>query len=522
VRAAAPHRAAVPGHVVLRLQQAQQAIGNHAVGRLLRAVVPGAPLTVGRTGDRYEREADRIADAALSERPLVGEPPGARGAPPPLSAAGAGRDGLPEGFRAQLQPHFAYDLRDVRVHTGPGAAAAAAGIGARAFSVGRDVVFGQGQFEPVTPEGAHLVAHELAHLQQRRPEVRRQAEGAATPVPTALPAIAVAGPEEGEREGEAGPEPASEPSGYEKIIAFFRDYLAPVGEVAVSLIPVVGDVFDAVSAVIGRSLLTWQKLDIFDRLLSLAGIIPIPLVSGGLLRGAKRILQRFLGEPRAVRWLRDAMKTVRSWIVIAWRWVRRNAARILAPVVKRFPAVLRRALQRFATWWRTKIGIFPLVWPATIPVPPAYAHIPNLADTGVAGGLRQLLARVRSGFLLTRRNRPRSGAQQRFRTRYNLQPYEEAHHVIPLFLNGPDDEPNLARLDVATHTLGTDLLQYRQWHMPLFGMSSPSVTKHPQGTRYVVATRVHPLEFAAEKLVELATQPAIELMVTGEPEAEEE
>jgi Domain of unknown function (DUF4157) len=55
------------------------------------------------------------------------------------------------------------DFGGVRVHTSPRACTAAAAVGARAFAVGSDLVFGQGQYAPNSPAGRHLLAHELGH-----------------------------------------------------------------------------------------------------------------------------------------------------------------------------------------------------------------------------------------------------------------------------------------------------------------------------------------------------------------------
>lgn len=58
------------------------------------------------------------------------------------------------------------DFSQVRVHTGAEAARSADALGARAFTVGSDIVFGRGQFEPGRESGSDLLAHELAHTVQ--------------------------------------------------------------------------------------------------------------------------------------------------------------------------------------------------------------------------------------------------------------------------------------------------------------------------------------------------------------------
>ena len=58
-------------------------------------------------------------------------------------------------------------LGDVRVHTDATAARSASALGARAYTVGTDVVFGAGQYRPGTRAGDRLLAHELVHVVQQ-------------------------------------------------------------------------------------------------------------------------------------------------------------------------------------------------------------------------------------------------------------------------------------------------------------------------------------------------------------------
>jgi hypothetical protein len=60
-----------------------------------------------------------------------------------------------------------HDFSRVRVHTDSRAAESARALGALAYTVGRDVVFGAGQFSPLSAEGRRLLAHELTHVVQQ-------------------------------------------------------------------------------------------------------------------------------------------------------------------------------------------------------------------------------------------------------------------------------------------------------------------------------------------------------------------
>jgi hypothetical protein len=110
-----------------------------------RQASPGG-LTVGGPNDAFEREADRAADSIMRN-----------------------------GNEQRNTPARGFDLSGVRVHTDPRAAESARAVNAQAYTVGSDIVFGAGQFEPKTQSGRRLIAHELAHVaQQAGPNVVRR------------------------------------------------------------------------------------------------------------------------------------------------------------------------------------------------------------------------------------------------------------------------------------------------------------------------------------------------------------
>ncbi|HEX5874954.1 MAG TPA: DUF4157 domain-containing protein, partial [Pyrinomonadaceae bacterium] len=74
---------------------------------------------------------------------------------------------LDSATRAAMEPRFNRDFGGVRVHTDSTAAQSARAVNAHAYTVGQDVVFGAGQYQPQTEEGAHLLAHELTHVVQQ-------------------------------------------------------------------------------------------------------------------------------------------------------------------------------------------------------------------------------------------------------------------------------------------------------------------------------------------------------------------
>jgi hypothetical protein len=73
-----------------------------------------------------------------------------------------------------MEPRFGQDFSQVKVHTDEQAAVSAQAVSARAYTVGRDVVFGAGQYAPGTSEGQRLLAHELTHVVQQEGILGRQ------------------------------------------------------------------------------------------------------------------------------------------------------------------------------------------------------------------------------------------------------------------------------------------------------------------------------------------------------------
>jgi hypothetical protein len=124
-----------------------------------------AKLTVGEPNDKFEREADRVADKVMRmpdadarpATPLTGHSNVLRGGGQPL----------PQSLRAFFEPRFNLDFSSVRLHTGAEAARSARNLGARAFTVGNNIVFGGGEYAPEATAGRNLVAHELTHVVQQ-------------------------------------------------------------------------------------------------------------------------------------------------------------------------------------------------------------------------------------------------------------------------------------------------------------------------------------------------------------------
>jgi hypothetical protein len=163
-------------------------------------------LRIGEINDSFEREADRVADAVMAglaampwsfSKINAGTPLQRKcdcdgsgeceeckkkktlqrraansmspSVTPPIVDEVLRSPGQPldAQARAFFEPRFGHDFSKIRVHTDSQAAKSAREVNAVAYAVGRDVVFGTGQYAPAMQEGRRLLAHELAHVVQQ-------------------------------------------------------------------------------------------------------------------------------------------------------------------------------------------------------------------------------------------------------------------------------------------------------------------------------------------------------------------
>lgn len=125
-----------------------------------------APGRVSRSS--LMRKLDRAVASGLisrKERDANGVVDGAGDA---VAAASASSGcSLPANLQRKFESSLGADLSGVRVHTGESSAAANDAVGAKAYTVGNDIHFGAGQYDPSSSAGEHLLAHEVAHTVQQ-------------------------------------------------------------------------------------------------------------------------------------------------------------------------------------------------------------------------------------------------------------------------------------------------------------------------------------------------------------------
>lgn len=170
-----------------------------------------AKMAIGKAGDAYEREADQVAEKVTGNQPgpvsisPIGAMPVQRMCPDcaeeqqgksGAAVQGAGlansKGGVSKGLENRIQKArgqgtpmaqdvkggmeqgFGSNFDQVRIHTGSEAVQMNQELGAKAFTVGNDVFFNQGQYAPGTGAGKKLLAHELTHTVQQSGGTKQQ------------------------------------------------------------------------------------------------------------------------------------------------------------------------------------------------------------------------------------------------------------------------------------------------------------------------------------------------------------
>ncbi len=143
----------------------QQKIGNRAVQRLLRHDPTLQRCScLGCQCGSGKHETDLQRTTAQSE---LGKTSGLVSGE--LERTRGGGDPLDAEIRSKLEPVMNADFQNVRIHTATYADVLARSVAAEAFTTGADIYFQNGRYQPDSPSGLHLLAHELTHtIQQSR------------------------------------------------------------------------------------------------------------------------------------------------------------------------------------------------------------------------------------------------------------------------------------------------------------------------------------------------------------------
>jgi dolichol kinase len=163
-------RMTVPESSVAGVRQGQR-------GRFMR--LPDNAPTAGRRARRQSPYIARFQAAGIFTRPgriqrrAEAQPNVASNVAAEIQGSLGSGSPLPLSVRRFMEPRFRAEFSGVKIHTGEKAAKLNRQLSAQAFTVGNNIFFGQGRFQPETHEGRELIAHELTHTVQQGAAVQR-------------------------------------------------------------------------------------------------------------------------------------------------------------------------------------------------------------------------------------------------------------------------------------------------------------------------------------------------------------
>lgn len=143
--------------------------------KIQRAAKPEEEEQVQRAEMKEEEKVQRAPQEEEKDKPMLqafapGSGGGTTVGPSMAARINSSRGGgspLPAPAQQEMSSSFGYDFSTVRIHTDSEAASLSDGLGAQAFTLGREVYFNQGKFNPDTRDGKRLLAHELTHVVQQ-------------------------------------------------------------------------------------------------------------------------------------------------------------------------------------------------------------------------------------------------------------------------------------------------------------------------------------------------------------------
>jgi hypothetical protein len=155
-------RKRVVGHVDDRLEPGTDRAADQVMG------LPGPrfPIAAALPLRRECTACEEEDESRMLQRKPIGKSAFDRGEAPDIVHQVLRSPGRPldPATKAFFESSFGHDFSGVRIHTGATEAESARRVRAKAYTVERDIVFDAGQYDPASPGGAHLLAHELAHV----------------------------------------------------------------------------------------------------------------------------------------------------------------------------------------------------------------------------------------------------------------------------------------------------------------------------------------------------------------------
>jgi hypothetical protein len=151
----------------------QRTIGNQAVLRLLQTAtekLDASSESSASTRSTHDFSHIRVQANALrniQSKPTVNPLNSNKNLINRLNRSEGGGKSLSNDTQAFFEPRMQFDFDNVRIHSDNESFQMNRQLSARAFTYGRDIFFGAGQYKPESYDGKRLLAHELTHVVQQ-------------------------------------------------------------------------------------------------------------------------------------------------------------------------------------------------------------------------------------------------------------------------------------------------------------------------------------------------------------------
>ncbi len=91
-----------------------------------------------------------------------------------IQSTKGGGNSMPKSTKSFMESRFGANFSNVNIHTGNYVSQVSSQLNAQAFTVGNNIYFNEGRYQPESSDGKHLLAHELTHVMQQTGNIQRQ------------------------------------------------------------------------------------------------------------------------------------------------------------------------------------------------------------------------------------------------------------------------------------------------------------------------------------------------------------
>ncbi|MFT3843843.1 MAG: DUF4157 domain-containing protein [Lacibacter sp.] len=120
---------------------------------------------------KLQRATDKKEEEKLQKKESANSPGSSVGVNNYVASLSGKGQSLSADANQYFSSRMGYDFSDVKIHTDNEAAQSANEVNAKAYTVGKHIVFNEGYYNTGSTEGKRLMAHELVHVLQQQSQV---------------------------------------------------------------------------------------------------------------------------------------------------------------------------------------------------------------------------------------------------------------------------------------------------------------------------------------------------------------